>query len=134
MISHKNIIANMLQYTAYESVGRGHKGVDTHVVLGLMPMSHIYGLVVVSHSAPFRGDEVIVMPRFEIETYLAAIERFKIEQLIVVSPHPPHRMRCAWLMKAFRFPRLLFACSRLESFARSTTSAVCGLYTQVLRH
>ncbi|KAL2211451.1 acetyl-CoA synthetase-like protein [Sarocladium strictum] len=86
MISHRNIIANMLQYTAYESVGRGHKGVDTHVVLGLMPMSHIYGLVVVSHSAPFRGDEVIVMPRFEIETYLAAIERFKIEQLIVVPP------------------------------------------------
>jgi acyl-CoA synthetase (AMP-forming)/AMP-acid ligase II len=75
----------MVQYTTYESVGRSLKGVETQVVLGLMPMSHIYGLVTISHCAPFRGDEVIVLPRFEIETYLAAIQRFKIEQLIVVS-------------------------------------------------
>lgn len=85
MISHHNIIANIVQYTTYESVGRARKGVQTQVALGLMPMSHIYGLVTISHCAPWRGDEVIVLPRFEIDSYLAAIQRFKIEQLIVVS-------------------------------------------------
>jgi acyl-CoA synthetase (AMP-forming)/AMP-acid ligase II len=84
MISHRNIIANILQYTTYESVGRKKRGIETQVELGLMPMSHIYGLVVVSHSAVWRGDEIIVLPKFELDTYLAAIQRFKIEHLIVV--------------------------------------------------
>lgn len=85
MISHRNIISNMLQLTTYEAHGRAKKGVQTQAVLGLMPMSHIYGLVVVSQSGPYRGDGVIVLPNFELETYLSAIQRFKIEELILVS-------------------------------------------------
>ncbi|KAH8897961.1 acetyl-CoA synthetase-like protein [Thozetella sp. PMI_491] len=86
MISHRNVIANVLQHTAFESVGRKQRGVVTQVELGLMPMSHIYGLVVVSHTATWRGDEIVVLPKFELETYLAAIQKFRIEHLIVVPP------------------------------------------------
>ncbi|KAH8682087.1 hypothetical protein BX600DRAFT_447723 [Xylariales sp. PMI_506] len=86
MISHRNVIANILQHTTYDSVGRKQRGIETQVELGLMPFSHIYGLIVVSHTAPWRGDEIIVLPKFEIETYLAAIQRFKIEFLIIVPP------------------------------------------------
>jgi acyl-CoA synthetase (AMP-forming)/AMP-acid ligase II len=85
MISHRNVIANILQQSTYESVARKQRGVVTQVLLGLMPMSHIYGLVVVSHIAPWRGDAVIVLPKFDFDTYLAAIQRFRIEHLIVVS-------------------------------------------------
>jgi acyl-CoA synthetase (AMP-forming)/AMP-acid ligase II len=85
MISHRSVIANILQYTVFESVGRKQQKISTQVELGLMPMSHIYGLIVVSHCATWRGDEIIVLPKFEFETYLAAIQRFKIEHLIVVT-------------------------------------------------
>lgn len=85
MISHRNVIANVMQYTTYESYGRAKQGIDTQVELGLLPFSHIYGLVVVAHSAAWRGDEIIVLPKFELTEYLQAIERFKINHLVVVS-------------------------------------------------
>lgn len=84
MISHQNVIANTMQYCLYEAVSRKHFGVDTQVVLGLLPFSHIYGLVVVAHSATWRGDEVIVLPKFELTDYLRAIERFRINHLLLV--------------------------------------------------
>ncbi|EFX02406.1 phenylacetyl-ligase [Grosmannia clavigera kw1407] len=86
MISHRNVIANVLQIASSESVGREKKGIRTQVVIGLLPFSHIYGLVVVAHSTTFRGDEVIVLPKFELESFLATIQRFRVEMLHIVPP------------------------------------------------
>ncbi|KAK3310811.1 uncharacterized protein B0T15DRAFT_50811 [Chaetomium strumarium] len=86
MISHRNVIANTMQYCIFEDVSRKKLGVVTQVVLGLLPFSHIYGLVVVAHGATWRGDEVAVLPKFELTEYLQAIERFKINHLLVVPP------------------------------------------------
>lgn len=85
MISHRNVISNTMQYAAHESVGRKKFGVDTQAVLGLLPFSHIYGLVVIAHGCPYRGDAVIVLPKFEMPSFLGAIERFKINHLLLVS-------------------------------------------------
>jgi acyl-CoA synthetase (AMP-forming)/AMP-acid ligase II len=85
MISHRNVIANTMQYCIFEDVSRKQYGVETQVEMGLLPFSHIYGLVVVAHSATWRGDEVIVLPKFEFTDYLQAIERFKINHIPVVS-------------------------------------------------
>ena len=84
MISHRNVIANTMQTAVYESYGRERSGIGTQVELGLLPMSHIYALVVICHTGVWRGDEVIVLPKFELETFLAAIQKFKIATLIVV--------------------------------------------------
>lgn len=90
MISHRNVIANTMQYCIYEDVARKKMGVETQVELGLLPFSHIYGLVVVAHAATWRGDEIIVLPKFELTQYLEAIERYKINHLLVVSaPRDP---------------------------------------------
>ncbi len=86
MISHRNVIANVMPYALYESHGRKLFGVDPQVVLGLLPFSHIYALVLVAHGSPWRGDEVIVLPKFELTQYLQAIERFKINHLLIVRP------------------------------------------------
>ncbi|OIW31188.1 acetyl-CoA synthetase-like protein [Coniochaeta ligniaria NRRL 30616] len=86
MISHRNVIANTMQYRLYESVARKKFGVETQVELGLLPFSHIYGLQVIAHGGTWRGDEVIVLPKFELTQHLQAIEKFKINNLIVVPP------------------------------------------------
>ncbi|KAL4920704.1 hypothetical protein BDW62DRAFT_176072 [Aspergillus aurantiobrunneus] len=91
MISHRNVIANVLQITAFEKSWRdSQKTADgsyyTDVLLGLLPQSHIYGLVVMCHAGPFRGDQVIVLPKFELRTYMAAVQNFKISSLFVVPP------------------------------------------------
>ncbi|KAK7984315.1 Alpha/beta hydrolase fold-1 [Apiospora arundinis] len=86
MISHRNVIANTMQYTTYESVARKRNGIKNQTVLGLLPFSHIYGLVVVTHSNIFRGDEIVVLPRFEMKSFLGAVQKFRIEHLYLVPP------------------------------------------------
>ena len=49
-------------------------------------MSHIYCLIVVCHLAAYRGDRVIVLPKFEMKTYLEAIQAYKVNTLSVVPP------------------------------------------------
>ena len=57
----------------------------TEVVLGLLPMSHIYGLVVICHANVYRGDGVVVLPKFEFPSTLQAIQDYKINSLFLVS-------------------------------------------------
>lgn len=91
MISHRNVIANILQAVTFEQSYRDRvaksKGLSeyTEVSLGLLPQSHIYGLVVICHAGPYRGDQTIVLPKFEIKSYLASIQNFKITALFLVS-------------------------------------------------
>lgn len=59
--------------------------------LGLLPQSHIYSLVLVCHCAGYRGDRVINLPKFEINSYLRAIQRFRIGSLMLVGNHHNYR-------------------------------------------
>jgi long-subunit acyl-CoA synthetase (AMP-forming) len=82
MISHYNVIANTLQLTTYEKpqFGQGPPG----VVLGLLPQSHIYALVVICHANIYRGFGVTNLPKFDLQMLLAAIQRFRINTLYLV--------------------------------------------------
>lgn len=114
MISHRNVIANVMQITASEKTYRasltppGNQSQHTEVALGLLPQSHIYSLVVICHAGPYRGDQVVVLPKFELKSYLAAIERFKISVLLLVS-----HVCCVTSThaKQFRFHPSLLPCS-----------------------
>jgi acyl-CoA synthetase (AMP-forming)/AMP-acid ligase II len=59
MISHRNVITNVLQMATYERDDRAKSGVNgkprIDVALGLLPQSHIYGLVVICCAASYRG-------------------------------------------------------------------------------
>lgn len=90
MISHRNVIANVLQAVVFEKKPREDaaraSGVkySQEVTLGLLPQSHIYALVVINHAGPYRGDQVIILPKFDLKSYLAAIQNFKITGLFLV--------------------------------------------------
>ncbi|GAM38805.1 hypothetical protein TCE0_033f09841 [Talaromyces pinophilus] len=87
MISHRNVIANILQIRTYDQIERDKNGPDyQEVALGLLPQSHIYGLIVICHVSVYRGDQVIVLPKFDIQQYLNSISKFKINVLYIVPP------------------------------------------------
>ncbi|PNY28991.1 4-coumarate-CoA ligase 1, partial [Tolypocladium capitatum] len=86
MVSHRNAIANVLQLCCADSVARAELGVETQTALGVLPFSHIYGLVLVGLVAPYRGDQVVVLPGFDLAVLLAAVQTYRIEQLSVVPP------------------------------------------------
>src|ERR1700760_3146247 len=61
MISHRNVIANVLQICTFDAVYRDSRTKQQgsqylENALGLLPMSHIYSLVVICHCGPYRGD------------------------------------------------------------------------------
>jgi acyl-CoA synthetase (AMP-forming)/AMP-acid ligase II len=89
MISHRNVISNVMQLAAMERPQRAKRpGNGAEVGLGLLPLSHIYGLVVIAQGSTYRGDGVIILPKFELPSYLNSISTYKIETLYLVGLHP----------------------------------------------
>lgn len=70
----------VLQIEAFERLPR--KGRETgnisptYTVLGLLPQSHIYGLVVIGYASIYRGDGVILLPKFDLQSYLQSIQKY----------------------------------------------------------
>lgn len=91
-ISHRNVICNTMQNSVYDSKYRatlvppGSKYGYQENALGLLPMSHIYGLVVVCHASLYNGDCVVVLPKFDFDGCMGAIQRFSINNLYLVPP------------------------------------------------
>ena len=91
MISHRNVIANTMQTKFQEmpyreSLTQPGEALYTENVLGLLPFSHIYALVVINHSALYRGDGVVVLPKFEFQQLLKTIQDQRISTLFLVPP------------------------------------------------
>ncbi|KAL3430054.1 hypothetical protein BDV09DRAFT_189603 [Aspergillus tetrazonus] len=82
MITHYNIIANIIQATTFEA---GPKKGRTEVALGFLPLSHSYGLIL-AHLTAWRGDTYILHARFDMQAALASIEKYRIERLYLVPP------------------------------------------------
>ncbi len=73
MLTHYNIVANVLQIDAWWK--RGRKGED--VMVGVLPWFHIYGQTVVLHTGIYRAATILVYPRFDLDRILKDIERFR---------------------------------------------------------
>ncbi|KAF2492661.1 phenylacetyl-CoA ligase-like protein [Lophium mytilinum] len=92
MISHRNVIANTLQMATYDKPNRdrlrepGSQVDYIETTLGLLPFSHIYGLVVICHAGIYVGDGICVLPKFEMKQFLDAVQRFKVSMLYLVPP------------------------------------------------
>jgi acyl-CoA synthetase (AMP-forming)/AMP-acid ligase II len=130
MISHQNVISNVLQFTIFEQHVRSKrpKGKTSEVVLGLLPLSHIYGLVVIAHVSAYRGDEVIILPKFEMSSFLNAIQRFKIAGLYLVS----HYKLCVKnISDRLRYLQSLSNWQRIRRWPRNTTSQVSDQFSRV---
>ena len=80
MLSHRNLVANVLQATAVQSVEPG----DT--LAGVLPLFHIYGMSVVMNGVLRGGAAVVLMPRFELEQFLGLIEEHRITKAHLVPP------------------------------------------------
>ena len=113
MISHVNVIANTMQIRTFEQPGRERlrkaRGVEVYTenCLGLLPMSHIYGLIVISHVGPYRGDGVVVLPRYDFKQLLQGVQDFKISMLYVVPPMIIHITKAPDVCKQYDLSSVL---------------------------
>jgi ribosome assembly protein SQT1 len=77
------VITNILQIEAFERPQEKEEA--SHVKLGMMPQSYIYGLIVICHANVYVGKSVIVLPKYKFDWMLAAIQRFRIEAMYLVG-------------------------------------------------
>ncbi|EFJ13986.1 hypothetical protein SELMODRAFT_157069 [Selaginella moellendorffii] len=84
VLSHKNIIAHSLSVSIFFQVTPYKK--PGEVYLCVIPMFHVFGLVIVTYTQLSRGVPIVVMPSFDFEAMLGAIQRFKITHVPLVPP------------------------------------------------
>ncbi|MET9820982.1 4-coumarate--CoA ligase family protein [Streptomyces sp. NPDC006349] len=80
MLTHRQIATNLAQLEPSMPAAPGDR------VLAVLPFFHIYGLTALMN-APLRlGATVVVLPRFDLEQFLAAIQNHRITGLYVAPP------------------------------------------------
>jgi acyl-CoA synthetase (AMP-forming)/AMP-acid ligase II len=80
MLTHRNIVANLRQIEGTDHCA----GTDTLVCV--LPMFHIYGITVIMNFGLSQGATIVVLPRFELESLLCALEKYKVTMAHVVPP------------------------------------------------
>ncbi|WP_306186630.1 4-coumarate--CoA ligase family protein [Streptomyces sp. MK5] len=80
MLTHRQIATNLAQLEPAVTTGPGDR------ILAVLPFFHIYGLTALMNAPLRRGATVVVLPRFDLETFLAAIETHRITGLYVAPP------------------------------------------------
>jgi acyl-CoA synthetase (AMP-forming)/AMP-acid ligase II len=80
MLTHRQIATNLAQLEPVMSGGPGDR------ILAVLPFFHIYGLTALMNAPLQRGATVVVLPRFDLDTFLAAIQNHRITGLYVAPP------------------------------------------------
>jgi 4-coumarate--CoA ligase len=83
ILSHKNIVSDVLMVEG--AVGNWYNS-KSDKFLGVLPFFHIYGLTGLVHQILHRGIELVVMPAFNVEVFLQAIQDHKITFIYVAPP------------------------------------------------
>ena len=78
-LTHQNVVANLRQIAT---------GIFTEadVIAGLPPFFHIYGLTVVLQLGLYLGATDVVLPRFEMNSFVDSVERYQITHVNLVPP------------------------------------------------
>ncbi|RST76301.1 long-chain-fatty-acid--CoA ligase [Siminovitchia acidinfaciens] len=71
MLTHKNLIANATACDAW--LYKMKKGEES--ILGLLPLFHVYGMTTVLILGVMEGYEMILLPKFDVETTLKTIHK-----------------------------------------------------------
>jgi 4-coumarate--CoA ligase len=71
MLTHRNIVSDLL--LVKDAVGNCYSSASDKF-LGVLPFFHIYGLTGLVHQVLHRGIELVVMPAFDMKTFLRTIQ------------------------------------------------------------
>ncbi len=99
MLTHSNLVTNVFQFMAPGESATFQPG---EVLMGFLPLYHIYGLNVVLNPVLLAGGTIVLMPRFDLERSLQLVSSEGITFLPLV---PPILNLYCQAAEAGRFPR-----------------------------
>ncbi len=77
MLTHYNVVSNVLQHRAYLEVMEKREGFRHPIVVGVLPWYHIYGQTVDLSLTLYGGGTLVVFPAFDAEQVLRTIQEKK---------------------------------------------------------
>lgn len=80
MLTHYNLVANVRQMQAAERME------PSEIVLGVMPLYHIYGFNVVMNLTLSVGATLVLLERFEVQPFLQTLETYGVTTAFLVPP------------------------------------------------
>ena len=80
MLTHRNLVANVLQSEPFIGLG------PDDVVLAVLPFTHIYGLTVLLNLALKYRSRLVTLPRFDLAEFLRAIQEFRCTTVFIAPP------------------------------------------------
>ena len=92
MLTHANLYLNALVISTWFPLGKDD------IALGVLPFFHIYGMTAAMNAPLYAGGSMVLLPRFEVEAVMKAIQKEKITSFcgvptmyIAVINHPDVR-------------------------------------------
>jgi 4-coumarate--CoA ligase len=83
MLTHRNIVSDLVLVKG--SIGTWYSSTQDKF-LGVLPFFHLYGLSALVLQVLYRGIELVVMPSFDMETFLQTIHEERITFVYVAPP------------------------------------------------
>ena len=80
MLTHYNLVANMCQMDGLDYFHQDD------ILICVLPLFHIYGLVVVLNMGLHLGATIVIMPRFDLEQFLSLIQKYRVTLAHIVPP------------------------------------------------
>jgi acyl-CoA synthetase (AMP-forming)/AMP-acid ligase II len=80
MLTHYNMVANLYQLEEHDCTS------ERDTLIAILPFFHIYGMNVIMNLGLFNGATIVVMPRFELEQFLSAMQTYKVTRAHLVPP------------------------------------------------
>ncbi|MFB9905178.1 AMP-binding protein [Allokutzneria oryzae] len=80
MLTHRNLVANILQVQQLIDVGEHTR------VLAMLPFFHIYGMQVTMNAALYAGAAVVTMPKFELPEFLRVVSEHRTDRVYIAPP------------------------------------------------
>ncbi len=80
MLTHYNLVANMCQMEGLDYF------TENDTLICVLPLFHIYGLVVVLNMGLYQGSTIVTVPRFELEPFLKLLQDYGVTLAHLVPP------------------------------------------------
>lgn len=80
MLTHHNLVANMCQMDGLDYF------TENDTLICVLPLFHIYGLVVVLNMGLYQGATIVMVPRFDLEVFLQLVQDRRVTMAHLVPP------------------------------------------------
>ncbi len=80
MLTHHNLVANMSQMDGLEYF------YESDTLICVLPLFHIYGMVVILNMGLRKGATIVMMSRFDLADFLQALQKYEVTMAHIVPP------------------------------------------------